>query len=723
MKRSISVNIIVMGLMLLSALTAAAQTAPAKKAAPGRSQAQTQPINPETLKFPPLRDFKVTEPTRVELSNGMVVYLLEDHELPVINLTSYIRTGGRWDPADKVGLASIAADVIRTGGTTTKTGDQIDEQLERIAASVETSAGLESGTASMSVLKEDLDTGLSVLADVLMNPAFPQDKIDLVKIQTRDSIARRNDNIGGITTREFNKLLYGADNPYARTEEYETLNNITREDLIAFHKRYYHPNNMIVGMWGDFNTDEMKAKLESYFGKWQRAQLDLPPVPQVNYQPNGRVFFINKENVNQSNVAIGHLGGKQSDPDYFLLLTLNRVLGERFYTNIRDREGLAYSVYAFWGAGTDRPGSFTMGGQTKSESTMKFINSMIAEIENVAKEEVKDEELTRAKESILNSFIFNFDTTGKIVSRLLYYEYYGYPKDYLARYKERVEKVTKADLLRVAKEYIRPEKFTFLVAGKEKDFDSPLTSLNLGEVAKLDISIPEPKAAAVAAATPESQAKGRSLLLATQKAMGGDALKQVKDMVSKAEAKISTPQGEFAVGNETTIKYPNKIVNRLRVPFGEIVQAYDGKAGWVKSPQGTLDLSADDVKELENAITGDLVSLLGNFEAGSYQAQFLEEATIDGRRANVVLVTTPGQQAIKLYLDAETNMVTRKSFRSKEGGAPSENEETYSDYREVSGLRLPFKRSIKRNGKPFAEASITELKINSGVDDGVFAKQ
>ncbi|HEY2934602.1 MAG TPA: pitrilysin family protein [Acidobacteriota bacterium] len=720
MKKSISIKIILLVLMLLSISEALAQKT---AQGPATGRAAQPPADPKQLKYPRLRDWKVPEPVRVELSNGMVVYMLEDHELPVINMSALVRTGGRWDPADKGGLASIAASVMRTGGTTSKTGDQLDDELERIAAAVETSADNTSGSTSMSVLKEDLDTGLRILADVLMNPAFREDKIELEKIQHRDAIARRNDDIQEITDREFQKLVYGPTSPYARNEEYRTIDNITREDLIAFHKRYYHPNNVIAGVWGDFTIDEMRAKLESYFGKWQRTRLDVPPLPQVNYQPGGRVFFISKENVNQSNVAVGHLGGKQSDPDYFLLLTLNRVLGERFFVNIRDKQGLAYSVFANWNAGFDAPGYFFMGGQTKSESTVKFIKTLLAEIDKLSKEQVSDEELMRAKDSILNSFIFNFDTTGKVIGRLLRYEYFGYPKDFLLQYKQRVEKVTQADLLRVAKEHLRPEKFAFLVAGRDKDFDAPLGSLGLGEVAKVDIAIPEPKAAPVAAATAESAAKGKALLQAARKATGGEALDAVKDIVLKADAKLITPQGEFAIKNETTIKYPNKILNKLALPFGEVLQVYDGQVAWAKTPQGTRELSSDDAVEFQNAIAADIVFLLTHLDAPGYQAQFLEQADVDGRRANVVLVKTPNEHAIKVYLDADTGMVLRESRLSKAGGAPADAEENYSDYREVSGVRLPFKRTAKRNGQPFAEVTITEIKVNTGVTDQVFVKQ
>ena len=226
----------------------------------------------KNLKYPRLGDVEMPEVQRVTLANGMRLFLVEDHELPLISVSARIRTGSIYEPADKIGLAEITGTVMRTGGTTSKTGDQLDEQLERIAASVETGIGLSSGSASMSVLKEDVDTGLAILADVLMNPAFSEDKIMLAKIQHRSAIARRNDNVNAIANREYIKLIYGPDSVYGRHTEYATLDSISRDDLIAFHKRFYKPNNVMLGVSGDFDTSQMVKKIEKAFEKWEKAE-------------------------------------------------------------------------------------------------------------------------------------------------------------------------------------------------------------------------------------------------------------------------------------------------------------------------------------------------------------------------------------------------------------------------------------------------------------------
>ncbi|UCE46589.1 MAG: insulinase family protein [Phycisphaerales bacterium] len=456
--------------------------------------AEQQTADYRALKYPTLGDIEVPEVEQVTLANGMRLFLLEDHELPLINISVRIRTGSVYEPAVKIGLASITGQVMRTGGTASKTGDELDEELEAIAASVETGIGLNSGSASMSVLKGDLDKGLSILADVLMNPAFREDKIQLAKMQANSMIARRNDQVGAVAGREFDKLIYGPDSVYARHEEYATIGSITRDNLVAFHKKYFGPNNAMLAVWGDFDTKQMAKKIEQAFEKWEKVDLDIPKVPQVKYEFRKTVNVIRKDDVNQSNIYLGHIGGLRSDPDYFALIVMNRILGSgftsRLFRNVRSREGLAYSVFGAYSANYDYPGEFYVGCQTKSESTVYAIQAMLREVEKMRESEVTDDELALAKDSFLNSFVFNFDTRGEIVNRLMTYEYYGYPADFLMMIKENVEKVSKADVLRVAKKHLQPDKVQILAVGRPQDFGEPLSSL--GPVNEIDITIPAP---------------------------------------------------------------------------------------------------------------------------------------------------------------------------------------------------------------------------------------
>lgn len=441
--------------------------------------------------FPPLDKIKLPAVQTTVLKNGMKLYLVEDHQYPTIDLRALVDVASIYEPADKTGLAVIAGTVLRTGGTEKMTGDEMDRLLETLGASVETSIDGGSGYVSVSVLKEDIDRGIEILADILMHPAFRQEKIDLAKIEQRSIISRRNDDIWQITNREFNSLIYGKANPYARYPEYSTIESITRDDIVAFYKKYFHPNNIIFAAWGDFKAKELQAKLESAFAKWRKEAIDFPAKPKVDYDYRYTVNFVQKSDVNQSNIQLGHIGGLLNDPDYPALVMMNQILSyDRMFKVIRTQEGLTYAPWGYFGVDFDHPGVFNCGTQTKSQSTVYAIRLMLREVKRMTEEEVTDEELTRARDSFLNSYVFNFDSKAKIVNRMMTYAFYGYPLDFIDQIKEGVEKVTKADVLRVAKKHLHPDALQILVVGKQEEFDESLSVL--GPVNEIDIAIPEP---------------------------------------------------------------------------------------------------------------------------------------------------------------------------------------------------------------------------------------
>ncbi|MBZ8178759.1 M16 family metallopeptidase [Oscillatoria salina] len=447
------------------------------------------------LDFPPLSEVKIPDYDRYQLPNGMVVYLMEDHELPLVSGMALIHTGSRLEPADKVGLAELTGAVMRSGGTLEYSPDELNQMLEQRAASVETGIGTTAGNASFSALSEDLPTVFKLFSKVLREPAFAPDKLELAKNQMRGGIARRNDNPGDIASREFRKLIYGPMSPYARTVEYATLDNIQRNDLIAFYQKYFRPDNMILGIVGDFDSEEMKALIAENFGDWRSpANVGLPEVPDASQQQTGGVFVVDRPELTQSNILLGHLGGKLINPDYPELDVLNGVVngfGGRLFNEVRSRQGLAYSVYGFWSPRYDYDGIFVAGGQTRSDATVPFVQAIVSELQKLRQEPPTEAELEYAKESILNSFVFNFQDPSQTLSRLMRYEYYDYPSDYIFQYQQQVKATTREDVLRVAKEYLAPEKIVVLVVGNQSQMQPPLSSLGT-QVQTVDVSIPSP---------------------------------------------------------------------------------------------------------------------------------------------------------------------------------------------------------------------------------------
>ncbi len=477
--------------LVFSAAAAWSQTpapsGPAKTAPPASAIPSYQ-----ELKYPPLPQVKIPQPATFTLSNGMRVYLLEDHELPVIDGFALVKTGNLFDPPNKHGLGEITADVMRSGGTHAKTGDQLDEELENVAASVESNLAETSATVSFAALKETIDPVLETFKGVLTEPEFRQDKIDLLIAQVRSGIARRNDDAQAIAERELTAILYGRTTPYGWQVEYADLDRIHREDLVQFYRRYYFPKNVMLAVYGDFSTSEMKDKLERIFGDWKVEQPAVPPFPEVTAKPDPGIFLGEKSDVTQTFFAIGQLGGMLRDPDYPALEVASDILGSgftsRLMTQIRTRLGYAYSIGAGWDASYNHPGTFRIVGSTKSMTTTATIKAARAEVEKMRTTEVTEQELKIAKDTVLNSFVFFFDSPLKTLNRLVMYDYFGYPKDFLFEYQKKIAAVTRADVLRVFKEHVRPEDLTIVAVGNPQDFGEPLTSA--GKVQKLDLTIP-----------------------------------------------------------------------------------------------------------------------------------------------------------------------------------------------------------------------------------------
>lgn len=446
------------------------------------------------IPIPPLRSFRPQEPRRVELANGMVIFLQEDHELPVIDGVIRIRGGSRDEPADKAGLTDIYAEVWRTGGTGKSTGDQLDDLLESHAARIEPAASQDSTFLTWSSLKDDFDRVFPVFLDVLQNPEFRQEKIDLARQQLSGAISRRNDDMDDISRRESVKLAYGADNPYARTPEYYTVAAVTREDLLRWHQRTVAAGNMILGVHGDFDSAAMEARLREAFGSWPRGET-FPKLQAAFRPPPPGIYFVAKDDVNQSAINMVDLGIDRHNPDFYAIQVMNDILGggfaSRLFSNIRTKQGLAYDVGGGVGAAFDHPGiaRFSMG--TKSSSTAAAIEALQHQITDFLRGGVREREVRRAKDAILNSFVFDFDSTEKVLAERMRYEFYGYPPDFLERYRAAIEKVTPADVDRVARKYLHPERFAILVVGNAKDFDRSLASF--GKVTTVDISIPQRK--------------------------------------------------------------------------------------------------------------------------------------------------------------------------------------------------------------------------------------
>jgi zinc protease len=693
-------------------------------------RATSQATNWKQIPIPTLPAFHPPQPKRIELSNGMVIFLQEDHELPLIDGTARIRGGSSDEPAAKVGLVDLFGEVWRTGGTKTQTGDQLDDFLEVRAAKVETGGGSDSTTISLSCLKADFDDVFKVFTDLLQNPEFRADKLDLAQKQADDGIARRNDEIGGIAARESAKLAYGADNPYAREPEYATIAAITRQDLLDWHKTYIHPNNIILGISGDFDAAVMEAKLRAAFESWSKG----PELPknEIKFQPaQPGYYLIPKDDVNQSSIHMLALGTTRNNPDYYAISVFNEAFGggfsSRLFNDIRTKRGLAYNVGGGIGTSFGHPGVLQFVAGTKSQSTIESVQALDEDIDNLAKQPITDDEIKQAKDAILNAFIFRLDSPDKVLAERMTYEFYGYPLDWLDKYPAEIKKVTASDVNRVAAKYVHRDQLAVLVVGNTKEFDKPLSSL--GPVKEIDITIPPPADAKEDAkeeegAKPtESNAEGKAIAAKVAAAMGGDSkLAGIKAVKAKITLTQKTPQGEFPMQMETVIVYPDHLHAEMQTPGGTMDIVVTPDAAFMAVPgQGMRDFPASQKAETLEQIKRDPIFIAAHandpnvfFRAGGTEK-------VGDKDTRIVDVNSAGA-AIRWFVDPETGHILKETYRTLSQGGPAQGETDFDDWKPVGGMTIPTVRHNKQNGQDSSTAEYTALEINPTVDPKLFEK-
>jgi len=677
------------------------------------------------IPIPPLPAFHPQEPKRVELPNGLVIFLQEDHELPLIDGIATIRGGSRDEPANKVGLLDMYGEVWRTGGTKTETGDQLDDDLEVRAAKVETSAGSDSTSISWSCLKGDFDDVFKIFTDVLRSPEFREDKLDLAKREMDDAISRRNDDISEIVGRESIKLAYGKDNPYARQPEYTTVAAVTRQDLINWHNSHVAPNNMIVGVVGDFDSLAMEAKLRETFGQWPKGN----PVKstQIEFEPaKPGYYLIPKTDVNQSAIQMVALGIRRDNPDYFAARVFNEAFGggftSRLFRNIRTAKGLAYDVGGGIGSAFDHPGTLRFSLGTKSASTVEAIQAVYAQIEDLKTNPISDEEIQRAKDSILNSFVFNFDSPEKVLRERMLYEFYGYPADFLERFRSGVENTQKADVARVVAKYVQQDQLKVLVVGNTAEFDKPLSSL--GPVTNLDISIPPPpgqKNETPAQEPTASNDEGKALAKKVVERMGGLAkLQSVKAL--RAELTEKARENGPATPFHVTIVFPDRMHVDVQTPRGILSIVVTPEEGFMwAGGAGASELPLPEKNENLAGIHRDLI-YLGQHLEDPKSIVFADGTEKIGDVETRAVDVHVGDTAIRWFVDPKSGYLLREAYEGVDRSGPFHGETELSDWKTTEGITLPALRRNKQNGRQTSIVELTSLDFNPTIDPKLFER-
>ena len=680
----------------------------------------------EELTFEPI-EFKPPVPEKRTLSNGMKLYLIEDHELPLFRISGLIKTGDIYDPADKVGLSSIFASVMRTGGTMSREPDALNEELESMAASVEVGMSREYGTINLSTLSEDIDKGLEIFADVLRNPAFREGKLELRKQQSIERIRRRNDNPIQLAWRNFSALLYGTDHPFGWYTEMEGIESITADDLKAFHAKYYYPNNIMLAITGDFDTETLVAQLEKVFEGWAAAKIAFPDVPTVDGTSKPSVNYIFKD-LPQTTMLIGHFGIKRAPdfPDFFALRVMNDILGEsgftsRLMTEVREKHGLAYMVGSIMQTTYyTNPGEFFAYSQTRTEKTAEAISLIVDVVKGLRDTPVPQDELQRTKDSLINSFVFGFESSAQIAFQQMMLDYRGYAPDFLETYTDNIAKVTTADVQAVAQKYLHPDALTIVTVGNKANFDRPLDEF--GAVNEIEIEQPEPPPIEpMPEASETDMAKAKEVLAAAAEAHGGlEKLQAVKNIVMEARATANSPMGQMQIEGKSYYLYPDKFRQDVKLPQGEMGYVYDGTSGFANTPMGVQPLPPDMLSSFKDGVFRETIWLLTNLSQNDIPVQYAGMEEVQGKSAHVLLVTQPSGEVLRLFVSEETNLIVKLAFRETAQGVTANRETFIDDYRDVDGIKVAHHIVQNVDGELFTESWVTGVTLNAELEDTLF---
>lgn len=668
----------------------------------------------DELSFPELNQFNQPDVETFTLDNGIKFFLVEDRELPLIDVSVMVRTGGVLVPNEKTGLASITGTVIRSGGSENYPADSLNALLENKAASMETYIGFTSGGASMNVLKEDFDELLPAFIDLLTNPAFPEEKIDLAKTQTKSGISRRNDNPQQIGYREFDRLIYGENSVYGRNTEYETVNNITRQDLVDFHQRHFVGQNMTIGLVGDFDSDEIKQKLENAFSGIPAGSPTDLDFPEVDYNYNNSINFVDKSDVNQSFVLLGHLGGMRDNPDYAKVQVMNQVLSGgfsgRLFQVVRTDMGLAYAVFGQYEMNTFYPGTFYAGVMTKSSTTAEAIDAIIEQIERIQNEPITQEELQDTKDQFLNSLVFRYDSYEKVLNQRMSYDYRGLSPDAFDEYVEGVRSTTIEDVQTVAQKYLQPENLEILVVGNGDEIGDQLEKY--GEVNTIDISIPEPGGEQQAV---EGDAnKGQSLLAKMSDALiaPGTNLESISLEGEVVQFGEQLPGGQMTLQTQATIDYPDAIEQSVQTPGGTMNVSYKDGQGSMTMAGQERPLPPQMVNNLKETLNRSFLAVA--MTENDLNPQYMGTEEFEDKTYGQLSVNIDGKDILFL-VDEETGLPRLMRYQqfNPQMGEQVQVEERYSNWNTAGGVAYAYKQVTFMGEEKANESNYKSHQVNN----------
>lgn len=699
-----------------------------------------RPLAVHDVKFPPYE--------LQTLPNGLQVVAVLHHEQPSVTMRLLVRVGTASDPKGKLGLARMAASLLDQGtdGANPKTAEEINDAIDFMGAEMSAGAGSDLTFVNMVVMKDSVESGMGMLSDMARHPSFASAEIDRQRQQTLSGLQVNMQDPEWVANSVFDRLVYGF-HPYGMPETGtpDTLPAISRQDLVAFHDRYFAPNNAILAVVGDVTAEEAFAMAKKVFGDWQRKDIAVDKFIEPP-DPTRRVVVVNKPEAVQTEVRVGHLGVARTNPDYMALNLAIRILGgegsNRLHQVLRTQRSLTYGAQASFDT-LKESGDFEAETNTRSEATGEVLRLIVDEFWRLQRERVNEIELMDAKAYLTGSFPLTIETPNAIALQVINVLFYGLPMEQLQTFRERVNAVTVDDIQRVAQKYLRPDRLSIVLVGNAAAFSSQLRGIGFGnfetiELADLDLTSANFKrgrnlAQAVrpvirlvrdqqpAQATPESSRAAALLDQAIAGKGGLDKLRSIKTIVAK-QTLTNGPQDNAVTTDSTNyIAYPDHFRIELQTPQGSIVQGYDGKEAWMRDPRGVHEAPDALARDARLSLRRDVISLLLAAKNGSLSTRALPDVRdAAGKVTHVLECSASDLNPIILYIEPASGLITKQSFVADAPGRPLVEEE-FSDYREIDGLQVAFK-AVRKVGALSVERRVTDIKVNPPVEPSLFKR-
>jgi zinc protease len=714
-----------------------------------------RPLASREVKFPP---YEVRT-----LANGMQVIAVLHHEQPAVSMRLLVRAGSVQDPPGKVGVAGLAAALLDQG-TTTKSAEQIADEIDFIGGALGTGSGSDLTFVNVIVMKDSFPLGMNLLSDVARNPAFAAEEIERQKQQAISSLQVSSNDPDYVASVLFERLVYGF-HPYGlpNSGTPETLAGITRADLQEYHRRYFVPNNMVLAVVGDVTGDEAFAAAERVFGGWPRAE--VPAVKVVDPpQPTRRIVVVDKPDAVQTEIRVGQLAIPRKHADYMAFDLAVKILGgegaNRLHRVLRSERGLTYGAQA--DAETRKQaGHFVAETDTRTETTGETLRLTVDEVARLQRERVNERELSDAQAYLAGSFPLTIETPNDIATQVLNVVFYELPVAEIGTFPERVQAVTPDDIQRVAKQYVRPDRLSIVLVGDASSFVPQLRKVGFSDVEVIPINELDLMSATLRRDAPRAKVTepsgplgsfgfiraGQTAYTTTQvnprpstgdvatdpnaaailkrvvDAKGGlDALKKVRTVVADADTTFQVNGPPLSSKTRTYVIYPDKFRVDAKVQGADVVQVFNGGNAWARDPAGVHEAPPAMRDDFAASVRRDMIPLLVAAAEGKLTVRSLPDEGTGGQVLKVLEMSGTGLPPVRLYVDSQS-MIARQSFQTPApDGKRIQAEELFSDYRPVDGILVPFRADVRRNGTLILSRTLTQVTFNTPLEDTLFVK-